>query len=90
MARSGIVGTQMVTPVDASYLADSVVLFRYFEAAGQVRKAISVTKKRGGTHENTIRELSIDKGGVRVGDALTKFHGVLTGLPHERASMEPN
>jgi circadian clock protein KaiC len=89
VAQIGIVGTQMASPVDASYVADSVVLFRFFESAGQLRKAISVTKKRGGPHENTIRELNIDKGGVRVGHALKQFHGVLTGVPQVGA-MEPN
>ncbi len=81
VGQQGIVGSHMPTPVDASYLADSIVLFRFFELQGEVRKAISVTKKRGGSHENTIRELTIDAGGVRVGDPLSKFQGVLTGVP---------
>jgi circadian clock protein KaiC len=81
VAQQGIMGANMSTPVDASYLADSIVLFRYFEAKGEVRKAISVAKKRGGPHENTIRELTIDGTGVRVGDPLTQFQGVLTGVP---------
>jgi circadian clock protein KaiC len=81
VAQQGIMGANMSTPVDASYLADSIVLFRYFEARGEVRKAISVAKKRGGSHENTIRELTIDGNGVRVGDPLTEFQGVLTGVP---------
>jgi circadian clock protein KaiC len=81
VAQQGIVGAHMTTPVDASYLADSIVLFRYFEAQGSVRKAISVAKKRGGSHENTIRELTIDERGVHVHDALTEFQGVLTGVP---------
>jgi circadian clock protein KaiC len=81
VAQHGIVGTHMTTPVDASYLTDSIVLFRYFEAEGQVRKAISVAKKRGGAHENSIRELTIDATGIRVGKPLSEFQGVLTGVP---------
>jgi circadian clock protein KaiC len=81
VAQQGIMGVNMATPIDASYLADSIVLFRYFEAQGQVRKAISVAKKRGGAHENTIRELSIDTQGIRVGEPLSQFQGVLTGVP---------
>jgi circadian clock protein KaiC len=81
VAQQGIVGANMSTPVDASYLADSIILFRFFEMKGQMRKAISVAKKRGGPHENTIRELTIDGNGIRVGDPLTDFQGVLTGVP---------
>lgn len=81
VAQQGIMGSNMATPVDASYLADSIVLFRYFEARGQVRKAISVAKKRGGSHENTIRELTINGGGIQVGEPLSEFQGVLTGVP---------
>lgn len=88
VAQHGIVGANMQTPVDASYLADSVILFRYFEADGRIRKAISVTKKRGGGHENTIRELVIDAGGVRIGAPLGDFHGVLTGVPRHRGGDE--
>jgi circadian clock protein KaiC len=81
VAQQGIMGNHMATPIDASYLADSIVLFRYFEAKGEVRKAISVAKKRGGSHENTIRELTIDAGGIRVGEPLSQFQGVLSGMP---------
>ena len=81
VAQQGIVGANMRTPVDASYLADSIVLFRYFESCGEVRKAISVAKKRGGPHENTIRELTIDASGIHVGPPLAEFQGVLTGVP---------
>jgi circadian clock protein KaiC len=81
VGQQGIVGSNMVTPIEASYLADSIILFRFFEAAGQVRKAISVTKKRGGGHETTIRELTIDAQGVRLGKALEEFQGVLSGTP---------
>ena len=80
-AHQGVIGTQMFTPVDASYLADAVVMLRYFEAHGQVRQAISVMKKRGGAHERTIREFSLEAGGMRVGEPLREFRGVLTGVP---------
>src|ERR1051325_7078639 len=80
MVQHGLTGA-MRSPVDVSYLADTLVLLRCFEAAGRVRKAVSVLKKRSGTHENTIRELTFDAGGVHVGEALTQFTGVLTGVP---------
>jgi circadian clock protein KaiC len=80
MAQSGMVG-QMVAPVDASYLADSVILLRYFEAFGAVRQAISVLKRRGGRHERTIREFSFGPSGIRIGEPLVEFQGVLTGVP---------
>jgi circadian clock protein KaiC len=72
----------MSSPVDVSYLADTVVLLRYFEAAGSIRRAISVVKKRTGRHEDTIRELRLSAArGVEVGEPLTAFRGVLTGVP---------
>jgi len=80
MAQHGLTGT-MVSPVDVSYLADTVVMLRHFEAFGRVRKAISVMKKRSGSHENTIRELTFGPEGVRVGAPLDDFVGVLTGVP---------
>ncbi|HET7132237.1 MAG TPA: ATPase domain-containing protein, partial [Gammaproteobacteria bacterium] len=80
-AHHGLIGTQMTTPLDASYLADAVILLRYFEAKGEVRQAISVVKKRGSRHERTIREFRLDDGGIRVGEALRQFRGVLTGVP---------
>jgi circadian clock protein KaiC len=79
-AHHGMIGGQMNTPVDASYLADSVILLRYFEAAAEVRQAISVVKKRGSKHERTIREFRLD-GGIRVGEPLREFRGILTGVP---------
>ena len=81
LAQHGFVGVNMDTPVDVSYLADSVLLFRYYEMRGEVKQAISVVKKRTGGHERTIRELSFGKHGIRVGEALRKFEGVLTGTP---------
>lgn len=80
MAQYGLLGN-MQTPVDVSYLSDTVLLLRYFEAAGRIRKAISVVKKRSGRHEDTIRELSLGEGGIVVGEPLTAFSGVLTGVP---------
>jgi circadian clock protein KaiC len=81
MAQHGFLGMQMSSPVDVSYLADTVMLLRYFEAGGTVRRAISVVKKRSGYHEDTIRELRLSSKGIRVGEPLTAFHGVLTGVP---------
>ena len=80
MAQHGLVGQVLQGPVDTSYLADTVLLLRYFEAMGEVRRAISVMKKRTGRHERTIRELHFDNG-VSVGEPLREFQGVLTGLP---------
>jgi circadian clock protein KaiC len=80
-AHSGLLGSQMSTPVDASYLADAVVLVRYFENRGEVRQALSVMKKRGSRHERTIREFGFDHGRIFVGSALREFRGVLTGVP---------
>ena len=79
-AQLGLIG-QMQSQVDASYLADAVVLTRYFELDGDVRMAVSVVKKRGGAHERTIREFTLDKGRITVGAPLRGYHGVLTGVP---------
>jgi len=83
VAQSGIIGANMTSPVDASYLADSVVLLRYFELAGRVRKAISVLKKRTGGHEGSIRELWFDTRGIHLSEPLLQLRGVLTGGPIE-------
>jgi circadian clock protein KaiC len=80
-AHQGLIGAQMNTPVDASYLADAVVLIRYFEMAGEVRQAISVVKKRGSKHERSIREFRLDQGRISVGETLRGFRGILTGVP---------
>jgi circadian clock protein KaiC len=80
LAQSGPVGP-MSSPVDISYLADTVVLLRYFEAAGRVGKAVSVLKKRSGLHEDAIREFTLGPDGLKVGKALEQFQGVLTGVP---------
>lgn len=81
MAQHGFVGGNMNAPLDVSYVADTVILFRYFEAGGAVRQAISVVKKRTGVHERSIRELSFGNGTIRVGEPLKQFEGVLTGVP---------
>jgi circadian clock protein KaiC len=81
VAQHGMVGSGMQAPVDTSYLADSVVLLRYFETAGRVKKAISVLKKRSGAHEESIRELRFDAAGIHLSPPLTQFHGILTGVP---------
>jgi len=80
-AHQGFIGGPMVAPVEASYLADTVILLRYFEAKGEVRLAISVVKKRGGAHERTIREFRMEDGRISVGPPLRDFRGVLTGVP---------
>ncbi len=81
VAQHGLTGTTMATPIDASYLADCVILLRYFEVAGKVKKAISVVKKRSGPHEESIRELRFDSNGIHLSAPLTQFHGVFTGVP---------
>lgn len=80
--QAGMIGGNMSTSVDASYIADSVIMLRYFESRGKVRQAISVFKKRVGKHERTIRQFSMSsEKGIRVGEVLTNFHGILTGVP---------
>jgi circadian clock protein KaiC len=88
LAQHGFMGNQMATPVDVSYLADTVLMLRFFEAAGAVRRAVSVVKKRTGFHENTIREMLMSSEGITVGKPLTDFHGVLTGVPTYRQNTE--
>lgn len=80
VAQHGLVG-DMKAPVDITYLADSVILLRYFEALGKMRRALSVIKKRTGKHEDTIREYRIDEGGLTVGEPLEQFQGVMRGVP---------
>jgi circadian clock protein KaiC len=79
VSQHGVLGPTMIAPVDISYLADSVVLLRFFEAEGTVRQAISVVKKRSGPHERTIREFFLGPRGIRVGKALREFRGILSG-----------
>ena len=80
LAQHGFIGA-METPIDIGYLADTVLLFRYFERAGAIRQALSVVKKRSGPHERTIRELIFGDGKIQVGPPLDVFDGVLTGTP---------
>ena len=87
MTQHGVVGGEIQVPVDASYLADTVILLRYFEALGEVRQAISVIKKRTGRHERTIRELRFGKG-IEIGEPLRQFQGVLGGAPQFLGTLE--
>lgn len=88
MAQHGFLGSHMITPVDVSYLADTVLMLRYFEAKGAIHRAISVVKKRTGRHEPTIRELEIRREGLRVGEPLRQFRGILTGVPFYEGSQK--
>ncbi len=81
LAQSGLIG-EMRSPFELTYLADSVIVLRYFEVEGQVRRAISMMKRRTGSHETKLREFHIDSRGIRVGSVLSEFTGVLTGLPN--------
>jgi circadian clock protein KaiC len=94
MAQHGMMGSAMQTPVDVTYLADTVIVLRYFEANGKVRQALSVMKKRKGGHERTIREMRLGPGGVHIGRPLNEFQGVLTGVPtftgHNKQMLESN
>jgi circadian clock protein KaiC len=88
VTQSGMVG-HMQAPVDTTYLADNVILFRFFESMGTVRRAVSVVKKRSGHHERTIRELDMDERGVLIGEPLSEFHGILTGTPSYAGNRAP-
>jgi circadian clock protein KaiC len=89
MAQHGLPGSPAETPIDLSYMSDTVVLLRHFEFGGEVRKAISVHKRRGGSHEASIRELKIGPRGLRVGESLSQFHGILTGVPRYTGGILP-
>jgi circadian clock protein KaiC len=88
VAQHGITG-DMQTPVDITYLADAVILLRYFEATGQVRRALSIIKKRSGFHESTIREFTIGQHGLSIGEPLHAFQGVLRGVPNYVGESAP-
>ena len=88
VAQHGLVGS-MHAPVDVTYLADTVILLRYFEARGRVRRAVSVIKKRTGSHESTIREFRLDGGGLSLGEPLDEFQGVLLGVPTYAGDRKP-
>ncbi|WP_293881219.1 ATPase domain-containing protein, partial [Sphingomonas sp.] len=81
LAQHGLVGP-METPLDISYLSDAVLMLRYFEMAGAVRRALSVVKKRSGEHEHSIREFQLSRQGIRLGPPLTQFSGIFAGTPH--------
>jgi len=89
MSQSGLVSETLTAPVDLSYLADTVIQLRYFEAFGEVRKAISSVKRRTGAHESSVRELRLSAEGVRVGEELKEFQGVLTGRLEYLGAAEP-
>jgi circadian clock protein KaiC len=79
--QHGLVDAPRTSPLDLSYLTDTVLLFRYFEDRGTIRRAVSVVKRRSGPHENTIREMTLGPNGLAIGEPLTQFRGVLTGVP---------
>ncbi|MBU1329245.1 MAG: circadian clock protein KaiC [Gammaproteobacteria bacterium] len=87
--QHGLVGNMTSENLNISYVADAVVLLRFFEAQGRIRKAVSVIKNRGGQHEDSIRELRVDQHGVRVGETLMRFRGVLTGTPEYNGDQAP-
>ena len=86
LGQHGLIG-DMRSGADLSYLADSILLMRFFEAAGEMRKAISVVKTRTADHERSIREFQVGPRGVRVGAPLSDFQGVLTGMPAWRGDL---
>jgi circadian clock protein KaiC len=88
LAQHGLVGP-MDTPLDISYLSDAVIMLRYFEFAGMVRRALSVVKKRSGDHEHTIREFRLTPQGVALGPPLTNFRGVFSGTPSYTGDADP-
>jgi circadian clock protein KaiC len=87
LAQMGLVGSAMHTPIDVSYLADNILVLRYFEAKGQVRQAISMMKKRSGGHERSIRELRLGPDTIKVGAPLSDFQGILSGSPTSLAPL---
>lgn len=89
LVQRGIFGGPVEEAAEVSYLADTVILLRYFEHAGAVRQAMSTVKKRSGRHERTIREFRIDRGGMHVGEPLASFRGVLSGIPEYEGRDEP-
>jgi circadian clock protein KaiC len=88
VAQHGMLGPVMSAPIDVSFIADAVILLRFFEAAGAVRQAVSVVKKRDGFHERTLREMKLGPHGMEIGDVLEEFEGVLTGVPRYRGKGE--
>lgn len=89
LVQQGIFGNPVEDAAEISYLADTVLLLRYFEVLGSVRQALSVVKKRSGNHERTIRECRVTEGGMDVGEPLVEFQGVLTGVPQYIGAVSP-
>jgi circadian clock protein KaiC len=89
VAQHGFLGAGMQSPVDLSYLSDTVLVLRYFESEGELRVASSVLKKRSGSHERTIREMTMSPKGIHFGPPLRDFHGVLTGIPVKGEATRP-
>lgn len=89
LAQHGLVGP-MQTPLDISYLSDAVLMLRYFEFAGTVRRALSVVKKRSGVHEHSIREFRLSSSGISVGPPLKQFSGIFSGNPRFTGEQIPN
>jgi circadian clock protein KaiC len=87
--QQGFFGSMSADEINVSYIADIVILLRFFEAEGRIRKALSVVKHRSGAHEDSIREFRIDSHGVRVGEPLSNFRGVLTGTPEYKGASSP-
>jgi circadian clock protein KaiC len=88
LTQQALIG-ERAEPIDISYLADTLVILRYFEVAASVRRAISVLKKRSGAHESTIRELRFSSDGIQVGEPLAGFKGILSGLPDSVQTPAP-
>ena len=88
LAQHGLMGP-MQTPLDISYVSDAVMVLRYFEAEGRVRRAISVVKKRSGAHEDAIREFRLTSEGLKLGPPLTEFNGIFTGTPSYIGGPKP-
>jgi circadian clock protein KaiC len=88
LAQHGLLGAAMQTPVDVTYLADTVIVLRYFEAFGEVRQALAVVKKRSGRHERSIREFRLSSEGIEIGRPLKDFDGVLTGVPRYTGQLK--
>ncbi len=89
LSQAGMVGPMMRSPVDSTYLADTVLLFRNFESFGHLRRAISVVKKRSGAHELTLREFRMSAAGLSLSEPLEEFQGVLTGVPTYHGKGKP-
>jgi len=89
VSQYGMLGADIQSPVDVSYLADTVVLLRYFEADGEMRQAISIVKHRTGAHERSIRQFQMSSQGIAVGPPLRAFRGIFSGTPSYSAPLPP-